>query len=59
MESHLAAILVVDVVGYSSLIERNDAGTLAHFGALIHELIEPGVAGHDGPIGKLLGDATA
>ena len=43
-ERRLAAILVADVVGYSRLMGRDDAGTLARLKACRRELLEP--AGH-------------
>ncbi len=56
MERRLAAILAADVVGYSRLIGRDEAGTLAALKALRRELIEPLVASHRGRIVKQLGD---
>ncbi len=56
MERRLAAILVADVVGYSRLMEADEAGTLARLKALRGELIEPKLAAHRGRIVKLMGD---
>ena len=56
MERRLAAILVADVVGYSRLMEADEAGTLARLKALREELIEPKLAAHRGRIVKLMGD---
>ncbi len=56
MERRLAAILVADVVGYSRLMEADEAGTLARLTALRGELIEPKLAAHRGRIVKLMGD---
>src|ERR671917_1193190 len=52
----LAAILAADVVGYSRLMERDEAGTLARLKAHRKELIEPLLAEHRGRIVKLMGD---
>ena len=56
MERRLAAILVADVVGYSRLMEADEAGTLARLKALRTELIEPKLAARRGRIVKLMGD---
>ena len=45
VERRLAAILAADVAGYSRLMERDEAGTLARLKAHRQELIEPLVAG--------------
>jgi adenylate cyclase len=52
----LAAILAADVVGYSRLMGRDEAGTLARLRALRRELIDPKVAEHKGRIVKTTGD---
>ena len=52
----LAAILAADVVGYSRLMEADEAGTLATLKAQRTELVEPTVASHGGHIVKLMGD---
>ena len=46
VERRLAAILAADVAGYSRLMERDEAGTLARLKALRKELIEPLLAEH-------------
>ena len=56
MERHLAAILAADVVGYSALMERDEAGTFARLKAGRKELFEPEIARHHGRIFKLIGD---
>jgi TolB-like protein len=56
MERRLAAILVADVVGYSAMMERDEAGTFARLRSHRTELIEPTVARHRGRIFKLTGD---
>jgi class 3 adenylate cyclase/pimeloyl-ACP methyl ester carboxylesterase len=58
MERRLAAILAADVVGYSRLMERDEAATLAALKAHRKELIEPKVAEHHGRIVKLMGDGA-
>ncbi|MEE8187832.1 MAG: adenylate/guanylate cyclase domain-containing protein [Kiloniellales bacterium] len=56
MERRLAAILAADVVGYSRLMEVDEASTLDALRAQREELIEPKVAEHKGRIVKLMGD---
>jgi TolB-like protein/class 3 adenylate cyclase len=56
MERRLAAILAADVVGYSALMERDEAGTFARLKAGRTELFEPEIARHHGRIFKLMGD---
>src|SRR5918995_6269723 len=54
----LAAILAADVVGYSRLMEQDEAGTLARLKAHRRELVDPLVAGHRGRVVKLMGDGA-
>jgi TolB-like protein/class 3 adenylate cyclase len=56
MERRLAAILAADVVGYSRLMEADEAGTLAQLKTHRKELIDPAIAGHKGRIVKTTGD---
>jgi adenylate cyclase len=56
VERRLAAILAADVAGYSRLMERDEAGTLARLRALRRELIDPKIAEHKGRIVKTTGD---
>ena len=56
MERRLAAILVADVVGYSRLMGRDEAGTLARLTALRQDFLEPLIAEHRGRVVKLMGD---
>ncbi len=56
MERRLAAILVADVVGYSRLMGRDEAGTLARLTGLRQDFLEPLIAEHAGRIVKLMGD---
>ncbi len=58
MERRLAAILAADVVGYSRLMELDEAGTLTALKAHRKELIDPVIAEHRGRIVKLMGDGT-
>jgi adenylate cyclase len=57
-ERRLAAILAADVVGYSSLMERDEDRTLARLKALRRELVQPLIAEHQGRIVKLMGDGA-
>ncbi len=45
MERRLAAILAADVVGYSRLMEADEAGTFARLKTLRKELAQPEIAG--------------
>jgi class 3 adenylate cyclase len=54
----LAAIFAADVVGYSRLMELDEAGTLATLKARRREVLDPLVAKHHGRIFKVAGDGT-
>src|SRR5262245_41946304 len=54
----LAAIMVADVVGYSSLMEKNEAGTFEDLRIRREATIEPIVDSHGGRIVKLMGDSV-
>lgn len=56
MERKLAAILAADVVGYSALMEADEAGTFNRLRAGRKELFEPEINKHHGRIFKLMGD---
>ena len=56
MQRQLAAILVADVVGYSGMMERDEAGTFERLRTHRKELAEPTIATHRGRIFKLTGD---
>jgi TolB-like protein/class 3 adenylate cyclase len=56
VERRLAAILAADVAGYSRLMERDEAGTLARLRSLRRDLIDPKIAEHKGRIVKTTGD---
>ncbi|MBB6412444.1 adenylate/guanylate cyclase domain-containing protein [Mesorhizobium sangaii] len=58
MERRLAAILAADVVGYSRLMEANEADTLARLKSTRDNLIDPKIAAHRGRIVKLMGDGA-
>jgi adenylate cyclase len=52
----LAAVLAADVVGYSRLMEADEAGTLARLNTVRLELIDPAIANCKGRIVKTTGD---
>ncbi len=54
----LAAIAVADVVGYSRLMEADEAGTLATLKQRRTEILEPTFRAHGGRIVKLMGDGV-
>ena len=56
LERRLAAIFAADVVGYSRLMGKDEAGTLSALNALRTELIDPKIAEHRGRIFKATGD---
>jgi adenylate cyclase len=56
MDRKLAAILAADVVGYASLMERDEKGTHERLTAGRKELFEPEIARHHGRVFKLMGD---
>ncbi len=56
IERRLAAILSADVAGYSRLMGRDEAGTLARLRAHRQELIDPKIVEHKGRIVKTTGD---
>jgi adenylate cyclase len=56
MERRLTAILAADVVGYSRLMGRDEAGTLAQLKEVRCEIVEGKIAEHQGRIVKLTGD---
>ncbi len=57
-ERRLAAILAADVAGYSRLMERDEAGTVARLKAVRQELVEPVLARHGGRFVDLKGDGA-
>ncbi len=54
----LAAILAADMVGYSRLMEADEAGTLAALKGIRKYAIDPAIAGHDGRLVKTTGDGV-
>jgi adenylate cyclase len=58
VERRLAAILAVDVAGYSRLMSADEEGTLAALKAHRRELIDPKIAEHQGRIAKTTGDGA-
>jgi adenylate cyclase len=55
-DRRLAAIVAADVVGYSRLMEADEAGTLARLKTVRLELIDPAIANCKGRIIKTTGD---
>jgi adenylate cyclase len=55
-ERKLAAILALDVAGYSRLMNHNEEGTLRGLMAHLGELVEPRIGAHRGRIVKRTGD---
>jgi class 3 adenylate cyclase len=58
IQRRLVAILAADVVGYSRLMERDEAGTLAALKTRRKEVLRPLVAKHQGRIFKVTGDGV-
>src|SRR4029450_13541549 len=56
MERKLVTILAADVVGYSALMEADEAGAFDRGGEGRKELFEPEIEKHHGRIFKLMGD---
>src|SRR5215204_7368446 len=56
IQRRLAAILAADVVGYSRLMEQDEASTLTELKARRKEVLEPLVTRHQGRIFKEIGD---
>ena len=54
----LAAILAADVVGYTRLMQVDEAGTLATLKARRRDILQPILAKHNGRIIKLMGDGV-
>jgi TolB-like protein/Tfp pilus assembly protein PilF len=54
----LAAILAADVVGYSRLMQLDEAGTLTVLKARRSQVLQPVVSKHRGRIVKLMGDGV-
>ena len=58
MSRKLAAILALDVVGYSRLMSEDEAGTLASLNELFSRVVIPAVDRHGGRIVKTMGDGA-
>ncbi len=58
VQRRLAAILAADVVGYSRLIEQDEAGTLAALRERRTVVLDPMVARHHGRVVKVMGDGV-
>ena len=56
MERRLAAIFALDMVGFSRLVESDEADTLARQESLRAELIDPAIERHHGRVVKGTGD---
>jgi len=56
VERRLAAVLAVDVAGYSRLMGRNEERTLTQLKTFRKSLVDPGIATHRGRIVKTSGD---
>src|SRR5215469_8471747 len=54
----LAAILAADVVGYSRMMQRDEAGTLSALKTRRNAILQPLVSKHQGRIVKLMGDGV-
>ncbi len=57
-QRRLAAILAADVVGYSRLMDQDEAGTLTTLKTRRRKVLEPLVAKHQGRIFKYTGDGV-
>src|SRR6476661_2956822 len=58
VQRRLAAILTADVVGYSRLMEQDEAGTLSALKSRRSEVVAPLVADHNGRFVKVMGDGA-
>jgi adenylate cyclase len=56
MQRRLSAIFSADLVGYSRLMEIDEANTLSRLKSLRRDLVDPCIASHSGRIVKLMGD---
>jgi adenylate cyclase len=55
-ERRLTSIMAADIVGYSRLVEADEAGTLAALRGLRQTVLEPILTEHRGRLVKLMGD---
>ncbi len=58
IQRRLAAVIAADVVGYSRLMETDEAGTLAELKSRHKQVLQPLVARHRGRIFKVTGDGV-
>ena len=58
MQRRLTAILSADVVGFSGLMEADEAGTVERLKTHRSRIFDPSVAAHGGRIVKLIGDGA-
>jgi len=58
MERKLTAIVAMDVVGYSRLMERDEEGTLDRLRDIRAAIVDPAIARYAGRTVKLMGDGT-
>jgi adenylate cyclase len=58
IQRRLAAILAADVVGYSRLMQADEAGTLTSLKATRTEILQPLITTHRGRIVKVMGDGV-
>ena len=58
LKRRLAAIMAVDVVGSSRLMEVDEASTLSAIRSILTKVLKPAAARHGGRIVKLLGDGA-
>jgi TolB-like protein/class 3 adenylate cyclase/Tfp pilus assembly protein PilF len=57
-QRRLAAILAMDVAGYSRRMEADEEGTLGRLKALRREAVDPAIASENGRLVKLTGDGA-
>src|SRR5512147_642813 len=58
VQRRLAAILAADVVGFSRLMEQDEAGTMAALKSRRKAVLDPLVAKHQGRVFKMTGDGV-
>ena len=58
VQRRLAAILAVDVAGFSRMMDGDEAGTLSRLKCLRRKIFAPTVEAHGGRIVKLMGDGA-
>jgi adenylate cyclase len=58
VQRRLAAILALDVAGYSRMMGADEEGTHARLSAVLRELVQPLIAAHGGRVVKKTGDGV-